>query len=143
MSNSAKDLNMLSKKKKTFMNFSKAMKPGTFDVKPKEDFAAQTQAISQVFPLPRKSCVSARRLGYSRLVKVTRFQYYPQMSCIIQTVSRISAKLCCERRRHLKFNVCFNPSDPSKLVVSGICEAHVFALSETVEVTNRIAIEGI
>ena len=32
------------------------MKPGTFDVKPKEDFAAQTQAISQVFPLPRKLC---------------------------------------------------------------------------------------
>ena len=71
-SNSAKDLNMLSKKKKTFMNFSKAMKPGTFDVKPKEDFAAQTRQYLG-FPATSQELCIHRRLGYSRLVKVTRF----------------------------------------------------------------------
>ena len=143
-SNSAKDLNMLSKKKKTFMNFSKAMKPGTFDVKPKEDFAAQTQAISQVFPLPRKSCVSASTSGLLAIGEGDKVSILSADE--LYNSDRFTDK--CEALLRAKatfevFNVCFNPSDPSKLVVSGICDAHVFALSETAEVTNRIAIEGI
>jgi hypothetical protein len=58
-SKSAKEPNMLSKKNKEKfnMNFGRAMKPGTFDVKAREDFAAQTQAMSQVLPLPRNLCI--------------------------------------------------------------------------------------
>ena len=126
------------------MNFSKAMKPGTFDVKPKEDFAAQTQAISQVFPLPRKSCVSASTSGLLAIGEGDKVSILSADELYNSDRFTDKCEALLRRRRHFEvFNVCFNPSDPSKLVVSGICDAHVFALSETAEVTNRIAIEGI
>ena len=145
-SKSAKEPNMLSKKNKEKfnMNFGRAMKPGTFDVKAREDFAAQTQAMSQVLPLPRKSCVSASTSGLlaigegDKVSILSADELYHSDRLADKCDALLRAKATFE-----VFNVCFNPSDPSKLAVSGLRDVHVFSLSETAEVINRIAIENI
>ena len=145
-SKSAKEPNMLSKKNKEKfnMNFGRAMKPGTFDVKAREDFAAQTQAMSQVLPLPRKSCVSASTSGLlaigegDKVSILSADELYHSDRLADKCDALLRAKATFE-----VFNVCFNPSDPSKLAVSGLRDVHVFSLSETAEVVNRIVIENI
>ena len=144
-SKSAQDRNKLSRKRKEkFMNFSRAMKSGTFDVKPREDFAAQTQAISQVLPLPRKSCVSTSTSGLLAIGEGDKISILSAEELYHSTQLADKCDVLLRAKATFEvFNVCFNPSDASKLAVTGLRDAHIFAISETVEVTNRIAIENL
>jgi len=131
-------------KKEKIMHFSRAFKPGTFETKPREDFEANTQMIAQVFPLPSKSCLSASSSGLLAvgegdkvsIISADALYNRDSMNETYEPLLRVKATFEV-------FNVCFNPSDASKLVMSGLRDAQVLSLTGTSEVMNRISIDNL